>query len=343
MNLGKNVLITGITGQDGSYLAEYLLSKGYIVYGMIRRTSVDSNNRLWRLQNIINNPNFKLIPGSLENYASVCEVIIKTNPSKCFHLGAQSFVQESFHDKSTTFLTNINGTLYILQAIHTFAPKCAVYFAASSEMFGAVIETPQNEYTAFNPRSPYGISKCTGYYLTKNFRESYGLTCCSGILFNHESPRRGEEFVTRKITLGLAKVKLGLQDYITLGNLDAKRDWGYAADYVKYMNSILDYNIEQKQNNKNYIGDDFIIATGTCYSVRDFTKIVCENLNLNFNDVVKIDQQYIRPAEVVTLCGNMDKAKSLLSLDKPTFDNFEKFVKYLSDADLKYVMSQTHK
>jgi len=230
----KKALITGITGQDGSYLAEFLLEKGYEVHGIVRRVALeDPIFRLWRINHIVDR--IHLHSASLESYASIFDVIEKVKPDECYHLAAQSFVSYSFEDEFSTIHSNINGTHYVLSALKHKAPDCKFYFAASSEMFGNVKETPQNEDTSFNPRSPYGISKVAGFYLTKNYREAYGLHASSGILFNHESPRRGVEFVTRKITSNAARIKLGLEKKIKLGNLDAKRDWGYAGEYVEAM------------------------------------------------------------------------------------------------------------
>jgi len=247
----KKALITGITGQDGSYLAELLLEKGYEVHGLVRRVALeDPTHRLWRIKHILDR--LILHSASLESYASIFNVVEKIKPDECYHLAAQSFVSYSFEDAFSTINTNINGTLFILSTIKEKAPDCRFYFAGSSEMFGKVKETPQNEDTPFYPRSPYGISKVAGFDLTRNFRESYDLFACNGMLFNHESPRRGFEFVTRKITSTVARIKQGLESELRLGNLEAKRDWGFAGDYVEAMWLML----QQDQP------EDYVIATG---------------------------------------------------------------------------------
>jgi GDPmannose 4,6-dehydratase len=230
----KKALITGITGQDGSYLSELLLEKGYGVHGIVRRVALEHPQaRMWRIRHLLDR--IKIHSASMESYASIFNIISDIKPDECYHLAAQSFVSYSFEDEFSTIDTNLNGTHYVLSAIKRQAPNCRLYFAASSEMFGNVKETPQNEDTPFHPRSPYGISKMAGFELTRNYREAYGLFALSGILFNHESPRRGSEFVTRKITSSAARIKLGLDKEIRLGNLDAKRDWGHSRDYVRAM------------------------------------------------------------------------------------------------------------
>ena len=234
----KIALITGITGQDGSYLAEFLLKKNYEVHGVVRRVALeDKTHRFWRIQDILNE--IKLHSASLESYASIIKIIQRIQPNEIYHLGAQSYIDYAFKDEFSTLNTNINGTHYILSAIKDFSPKSKFYFAGSSEMYGKVLEIPQTEKTPFYPRSIYGISKVAGFDLTRNYREAYNLFCASGILFNHESPRRGFEFVTRKISHAVAKIKLGLQHKLELGNLDSKRDWGHAKDYVEAMWLIL--------------------------------------------------------------------------------------------------------
>lgn len=250
-NRGKTALITGITGQDGSYLSEYLLDRGYEVHGIIRRVAIeDPERRLWRIRHLLDK--IQLHSASLESYASIFKVVDTVKPDECYHLAAQSFVSYSFEDEFSTFGTNIDGTHYVLSALKELAPECRFYFAASSEMFGNAKASPQNENTPFFPRSTYGISKLAGYHLTRNYREAYGLFALNGILFNHESPRRGFEFVTRKVTGTVAKIKLGLANELRIGNLEAKRDWGYAKDYIKAMWLML-------QQDKP---DDFVIATG---------------------------------------------------------------------------------
>ncbi|MBU1932685.1 MAG: GDP-mannose 4,6-dehydratase, partial [Candidatus Omnitrophica bacterium] len=255
----KRVLITGITGQDGAYLSRLLLDKGYEVHGIVRRVALeDPEHRLWRLRPILKKIN--LHSASLESYASIFDVVEKVKPQECYHLAAQSFVSYSFEDEFSTINTNINGTHYILSALKNKAPKCKFYFAASSEMFGKVKKTPQTEDTSFYPRSPYGISKVAGYELTRNYREAYNLFACNGILFNHESPMRGYEFVTRKITNGAARIKAGLAKELRLGNLHAKRDWGFSGDYVEAMFLML-------QQDKP---DDYVIATGETHTIKEF-------------------------------------------------------------------------
>ena len=323
--MSKVALITGITGQDGSYLAELLLAKGYEVHGIIRRVALeDENHRLWRIRKIQND--VTLHSGSLESYASLFNIIQKTKPDEVYHLAAQSYVGYSFEDEFSTLNININGTHYLLSAVKEFtASKIKFYFAGSSEMFGKTKEFPQNENTTFNPRSSYGISKVTGYYLTKNYREAYKLHASSGILFNHESPRRGFEFVTRKISHGAARIKKGLQKKLQLGNLKARRDWGHAKDYVEAMWLML------QQENPN----DYVIGTGIDYSVEDFAKKAFAHVGLNYKDHVVIDEKLIRPTEVDTLLANFDKAKKILKWNpKISFDNL---VVNMVEHDLEHV------
>src|SRR3989344_8433187 len=265
----KRALITGITGQDGSYLAEFLLSKGYEVHGIVRRVAMeDPEHRLWRIKHFMKD--LKLHAASLESFPSIYRVMRQVNPDECYHLAAQSFVSYSFEDEFSTLNTNINGTHYMLSAVKEQAPKCRFYFAASSEMFGKVEQVPQTEKTRFHPRSSYGISKVAGYDLTRNYREAYDLHASSGILYNHESPRRGFEFVTRKITSHAAKIKLGLAKELQLGNLEAKRDWGHARDYVQAMWLML----QQPRP------DDYVVATGETHSVREFCDLAFGHVGL---------------------------------------------------------------
>jgi len=318
----KKALITGITGQDGSYLAEFLLSKGYEVHGIIRRVAIeDPEHRLSRIRHILDK--IVLHPASLESYASIFNVINKVKPNECYHLAAQSFVTYSFEDEFSTINTNINGTHFVLSAIKDRAPHCRFYFAASSEMFGFAKETPQNENTPFHPRSPYGISKVAGFDLTRNYREAYGLFACNGIFFNHESPRRGFEFVTRKITNAVAEIKLGFSKELRLGNLEAKRDWGYAEDYVKAMWLML----QQEEP------DDYVIATGETHSVKEFVKLAFSRVGLDWQDYVITDERFYRPAEVYELKGDYSKAKKKLRWE-PTV-SFEELVKMMVEVDLK--------
>ncbi|MDI6840284.1 MAG: GDP-mannose 4,6-dehydratase [bacterium] len=318
----KKALITGITGQDGSFLAEFLLEKNYEVHGIVRRVAIeDIEHRLWRIRHILDRIN--LHPASLESYASIFDVVEKVKPDECYHLAAQSFVSYSFEDEFSTINTNVNGTHFILAAIKNRVPNCKFYFAASSEMFGKAEETPQNEKTPFHPRSPYGISKVAGFDLTRNYREAYNLYACSGIFFNHESPRRGFEFVSRKITNAVAEIKLGLTKELRLGNLDAKRDWGYAGDYVRAMWLML-------QQNE---ADDYVIATGKTHSVREFVELAFGYVNLNWQDYVVIDKNLYRPAEVYELRGDFTKAKEKLDWE-PTVE-FKELVKMMVENDLR--------
>ncbi|MCK5533694.1 GDP-mannose 4,6-dehydratase [bacterium] len=320
----KKALITGITGQDGSYLAELLLKKGYEVNGLVRRVALeDPEHRLWRIKHLLDK--IILHSGSLESYASVFNVVEKVKPDECYHLAAQSFVSYSFDDEFSTIDTNINGTLHVLSAIRKKTPKCKFYFAASSEMFGKVKEIPQKEDTPFHPRSPYGISKVAGFDLTRNYREAYGLFSCSGILFNHESPRRGFEFVTRKITNTVAKIKLGLEKELKLGNLEAKRDWGYAGDYVEAMWIML-------QQEKC---DDYVIATNETHSVEEFVELAFSYVDLNWKKYVIIDEKFYRPAEVNQLIGDYSKANKILGWYPKV--NFKELVKMMVDSDLKEI------
>lgn len=316
-------LITGITGQDGSYLSELLLEKGYEVHGIVRRVALeDPEHRLGRIRHLLDD--LQLHPASLESYPSVYNVVKKVQPHECYHLAAQSFVSTSFEDEFSTLNININGTHYVLAALHDIQPDCRLYFAASSEMFGKVEEVPQRETTRFHPRSAYGISKVAGYDLTRNYREAYGLHASSGILFNHESPRRGFEFVTRKITSHVARIKLGLADHVALGNLDAKRDWGHAREYVRAMWTML----QQPEP------DDYVIATGRTHSVREFVQIAFTHVGLNYEDYVRVDPRFFRPAEVDLLIGDTAKAREKLGW---SYDiTFEDLVIEMVDSDLEY-------
>jgi len=320
----KIALITGITGQDGSYLAELLLSKKYEVHGIVRRVALENNyQRLWRLKDILKK--IKIHSASLESYASLSIIIQKIKPDEIYHLGAQSYIDYAFKDEFSTMNTNVNGTHYLLSIIKNFSPKSKFYFAGSSEMFGKVTETPQKETTRFYPRSTYGVSKCAGYELTRNYREAYNLFCCSGILFNHESPRRGVEFVTRKITHAVANIKLGKQKYLTLGNIYSKRDWGHAKDYVRAMWLIL-----QKPK-----PEDYVIGTGKQYSVLEFVRIAFQSVNLNYKNYLKTDIKLERPAEVDSLLADNSKAKKKLKW-KPEI-KFEDMVKEMVLADIENI------
>jgi GDPmannose 4,6-dehydratase len=317
----KRALITGITGQDGSYLAEFLLSQGYEVHGIIRRVAMeDPVHRLWRLQPILKQ--LILHTASLESYPGIFKVVGEIKPEECYHLAAQSFVSYAFEDEFAIINTNINGTHFVLSALKEAAPRCRFYFAGSSEMFGNAPETPQNEGTPFNPRSPYGISKVAGFHLTRNYRDTYNLHASSGILFNHESPRRGFEFVTRKITHGAARVKCGQLQELLLGNLDAKRDWGFAGDYVKAMWLML-------QQDRP---DDYVIATGQEHSVREFAELAFGYLGLNWQDYVRVDERFFRPAESYSLRGDYAKAARVLGW-QPSL-SFGELVRLMVEADL---------
>jgi GDPmannose 4,6-dehydratase len=319
----KKALITGITGQDGSYLAEYLISKEYEVHGIVRRVALeDPAHRMWRLRNILDQVH--LHPGALESYPSIFAIVEKVRPHECYHLAAQSFVSYSFEDEFSTIDTNINGTHYILSALKQRAPECRFYFAASSEMFGKAKESPQTENTPFYPRSPYGISKVAGFDLTRNYREAHGMMAQSGILFNHESPRRGFEFVTRKITSHAAKIRLGLEKKIKLGNIEAKRDWGHAREYVKAMWLMLQQN-EPK---------DYVIATGKCHSVKEFLEIAFSYAGLDYEEYLVIDEEFYRPSEVMLLKGDATKAKEELNWNYDV--SLEDLIKEMVENDLNY-------
>ena len=320
----KKALITGITGQDGSYLAEHLLGLGYEVHGLVRRVALEQpEQRLGRVAHLADR--LILHAGSLESYPSLFQVLSRCPIDECYHLAAQSFVAESFADGFSTMNTNSNGTHYLLAALRELQPSCRFYFAGSSEMFGKVREVPQRETTPFHPRSPYGISKVAGYYLTINYREAHQMFCSNGMLFNHESPRRGFEFVTRKITHNVARIKLGLAQELRLGNLEARRDWGHAADYVRAMHSML----QQPEP------DDFVIATGHTHSVREFCELAFAEANLDYRDFVKEDERFFRPAEVEILVGDASKARHVLGW-QPTH-TFQDLVKEMVLHDLELV------
>jgi len=319
----KTALISGITGQDGSYLAEFLLSKGYEVHGIVRRVAIeDPEHRLWRIKHLMDD--LVLHPASLENYPSLYRLMSNLRPSEVYHLAAQSFVGYSFEDEFSTLNTNINGTHYMLSALRDAVPSARFYFAGSSEMFGEADETPQNERTRFHPRSVYGVSKVAGFDLTRNYREAYQIHASAGILFNHESPRRGFEFVTRKITSHAARIKLGLSKQLRLGNLDAKRDWGHAREYVRAMWSIMQPDAP----------DDYVVATGETHSVREFLEEAFGHVGLDYREFVVQDPQLYRPAEVHLLQGDASKAKERLGWTYSL--SFKDLVKEMVDADLEY-------
>jgi GDPmannose 4,6-dehydratase len=317
----KRALITGITGQDGSYLAEHLLNAGYQVHGLVRRVALEEpEQRLGRIRHLANR--VTLHPANLDSYPSIFQVISRHKFDECYHLAAQSFVAESFSDGFSTMNTNINGTHYVLAALKELSPECKFYFAGSSEMFGKVQEVPQTERTPFRPRSPYGISKVAGFHLSVNYREAYGMFCCNGILFNHEGPRRGFEFVTRKVSSSVAKIKLGLEKEVHLGNLDARRDWGHAPDYVEAIHMML------QQPDPG----DYVIATGETHSVRELCEVAFSHVGLDYEKYVKVDPIFYRPAEIDLLLGDASKATRVLGWRPRRL--FVDLVREMVDADL---------
>lgn len=340
----KKAFISGITGQDGSYLSELLLTKGYEVHGMIRRAS---NFNTYRVDSLYENPNFKLHYGDLSDSSSLNNLMRSIQPDEVYNLGAQSHVKVSFETPEYTADIDALGTLRLLEAIKNNCPRAKYYQASSSEMYGKVEETPQKETTRFHPRSPYGVAKVFAFYITLNYRESYNMFCCNGVLFNHESPRRGRTFVTRKITRALADIKLGKQDFLILGNMDAKRDWGHAKDYVEAMWLML-------QQDKP---DDYVIATGETHSVREFVELAAKEIGYELDwkgngldeigvdsktgkVIVKVDEKYFRPAEVDLLLGDPSKAKKLLNW-KPKY-SFEELVKEMVISDLENEKEQKY-
>ena len=309
----KKALITGITGQDGSYLAEYLLSLGYEVHGIVRRVALeDPTHHFWRILPILDQ--LHLHSGTLESFPALYKILKEVNPEECYHLAAQSFVSISFEDEFSTMQTNINGTHYLLAALKDTSPECKFYFAGSSEMFLKVEEMPQRETTRFHPRSVYGITKVAGFELTRNYREAYNIFACTGMLFNHESPRRGFEFVTRKISSTAARIKMGLGKELRLGNIEAKRDWGFAGEYVQMMHSMLDRDEPE----------DFVIGTGEAHTVREFLEITFGELGLKFEDYLVIDPRFYRPAEVEILVADPSKAQKVMGWTAQT--SFEELV-----------------
>jgi GDPmannose 4,6-dehydratase len=316
----KRALITGITGQDGSYLAELLLEKGYEVHGIVRRAAIeDPEHRMSRIKHIL--PRLKIHSGSIESFASIFNIVGEVNPDECYHLAAQSFVDYSFADEFSTMMTNINGTHHVLTAIKQIVPSCRFYFAASSEMFGDAI-SPQNENTPFCPRTAYGISKLTGYHLVRNYRDSYGMYAVSGILYNHESPRRGFEFVTRKISSHAARIQFGLTQELGLGNLEAKRDWGHCKDYVQAIWKML----------QGDSPEDYVIGTEESHSVREFVEIAFNHVGLDYRKFVIVDPKFYRPAEVYDLIADASKARGRLGW-RPQY-RFEDLVREMVENDL---------
>ncbi len=318
--MAKKAIITGITGQDGSYLAEYLLEKGYEVHGIVRRSSTETFDRIWHIKEDIN-----LHQADLLDQLSLIEVIKEVKPDEVYNLAAQSFVPTSWKQPVLTGEFTALGVTRMLEAIRLVNPDIRFYQASSSEMFGKVRETPQNENTPFYPRSPYGVAKVYGHWITVNYRESYDIYACSGILFNHESPRRGKEFVTRKITYAVARIKQGLQEKLYLGNLESKRDWGYAKDYVKAMVLML-------QQEK---AEDFVIATGETHSVKEFVMHAFNYVGLNWEEFVEIDPKFYRPAEVDLLVGDYTKAKEKLGWKHSV--SFKELVELMVQSDMELV------
>ncbi len=318
----KRALITGITGQDGSYLAEFLLEQGYEVYGLVRRTSTVNFSRIEHIQHRLH-----LIPGDMLDQTSLQLALQECKPQEVYNLAAQSFVQTSWTQPVFTGDVTALGVTRLLDAIRHIDPSIRFYQASSSEMFGKVRETPQRETTPFYPRSPYGVAKVYGHWITVNYRESYGLHATSGILFNHESPRRGIEFVTRKVTYNVAKIKLGMADELRLGNLDARRDWGFAGDYVRAMWLML------QQDDP----DDYVISTGQTHAVEELVQVAFEYVDLDWHDYVVQDPRFMRPAEVDLLVGDSSKAGRKLGWEPKV--TFEELIRMMVDADLKLLQS----
>jgi GDPmannose 4,6-dehydratase len=314
----KRVLITGITGQDGSYLAELLLEKGYQVYGLVRRASTENFERIEHLRERL-----QLVQGDLLDQTSLLEALEESRPDEVYNLAAQSFVPASWNQPVLTGEFTALGVTRLLEAVRRFAPKIRFYQASSSEMFGKVRETPQNEMTPFYPRSPYGVAKVYGHWITVNYRESYNLFACSGILFNHESPRRGLEFVTRKVSDGVARIKLGLAKELRLGNLEAKRDWGFAGDYVQAMWLMLQH--EEP--------GDYVVGTDETHSVKEFVATAFASADLDWQKYVVVDQLFFRPAEVELLCADSAKARRILRWEPKV--SFPELVRMMVEADLQ--------
>jgi len=321
--MAKRALITGITGQDGSYLAELLLEQGYEVFGTMRRLSAPNT---WRIEHILDR--ITVLPADLLDQLSLLNVIESVRPQEIYNLAAMSFVPASWDQPMLTGEFNAQGVTRLLDAVRRVDTKIRFYQASSSEMFGKVREMPQTEMTPFYPRSPYGVSKVFAHYITVNYRESYGLYACSGILFNHESPRRGLEFVTRKVTDGVARIKLGLADHLALGNLDACRDWGFAGDYVRAMWMMLQQDTP----------DDYVIATGESHSVRELVQVAFQHAGLDWQEYVRVDPAFLRPAEVDHLIGDPAKAKRVLGWTPSV--SFEQLVAMMVDADIERLKHQ---
>lgn len=315
-------LITGLNGQDGSYLAELLLSEGYEVHGIVRREAIeDPAHRLRNITHLLDD--IKLHVGSVDNHLAVYKIINEVRPQECYHLAASSFVSYSFDDELSVLSNNFNSTHYLLASIKELVPACRFYFSGSSEMFGEADTTPQNESTRFNPRSIYGISKVAGHHLVSNYRRHHGVFACTGILYNHESPRRGYEFVTHKVTSAVAKIHLGMLDHLELGNIDASRDWGYAPEYVDAMWRMLNHDVP----------DDYVIARGTSHTVREFLDIAFGIVGLDYRDWVRLNTAYYRPDESVPLTGDSSKAKRVLGWQAQT--SLEDIIKEMVTADIR--------
>jgi len=316
--MAKRALITGITGQDGSYLAEYLMDLGYEVFGMVRRSSTENLERIEHIKDKI-----EFVQADLLDQASLDKALDISKPDEIYNLAAQSFVPTSWSQPVLTAEFTGLGVTRILESMRQFCPEAKFYQASSSEMFGKVREVPQTELTPFHPRSPYAVAKAYGHHITVNYRESYGLFAASGILFNHESPRRGREFVTRKITDGVARIKLGLAENLALGTLDAQRDWGFAGDYVRAMHMMLQHDQPE----------DFVVATGHTHSVREFLEVAFDHVGLKYEDYVVQDPRYMRPAEVDQLIGDNSKARRVLGWEPSV--SFEQLVRMMVDSDLQ--------
>lgn len=323
--MNKHALITGVTGQDGAYLAKLLLDKGYRVYGLVARRSSDTS---WRLRELGIANDIEFIEGDLVDACSIQRAVTRSRPDEVYNLGAQSFVGSSWDQPVTTGIVDGLGVTHVLEAIRQFSPETRFYQASTSEMFGLIQAERQDESTPFYPRSPYGVAKLYGHWITVNYRESFGLHASSGILFNHESPLRGIEFVTRKVTDAVARIKLGKQKELRLGNIDAKRDWGYAGDYVEAMWLML----QQDQ------ADDYVVATGQTSTVRDMCSLAFEQVGLNYQDHVVIDPRYFRPAEVDVLLGNPAKAKRQLGWSART--TLAELIAMMVEADLRRVSKE---
>jgi GDPmannose 4,6-dehydratase len=318
----KRALITGVNGQDGSYLAEMLLAKGYEVHGVVRRDALE--DPVHRLVNIAGvQKDIRLHVGSLDNHLSIYKIVAAVRPDECYHLASSSFVSYSFEDESSIVANNFNATHSLLSSLKELAPGCRVYFAGSSEMFGDAKASPQNEATPFNPRSVYGISKLAAFHLARNYREHHRMFVAAGILYNHESPRRGHQFVTRKISSTVAKIKLGHAQSLSLGNIDARRDWGYAPDYVKAMHTMLQQSVP----------GDYVVATGVTHSVKDFLRAAFSVVDLDYERYVSVNPEYFRPSETVLLCGDASRARRELAWAPSK--TFEQIVEEMVLADLQ--------